>query len=268
MTEVKSNNEFASKINKRFLRRYFKHIFDHISHLNFRRNEECSTIIRWLAPQPGEQILDIGCGDGYYDWLIAKSGAKVVGIDIHEKRLSIAKNFYSSEFTDFFYMDAGEMNFPGACFDKAISLCVIEHLANDEQVMQNISRVLKPGGHFVFSADSLSNEGLTLEERRRHQQRYAVNNFYTVEIVREKLAHAGFDIEETQYILNSPLALALARFSWKLDDLPKAFIVFRLLGFLASGITLKFFRLFTVNKTPNPAGGLTLLVRARKRITM
>jgi len=263
MTGVK-NKEFAGTIKKGPLCRYFKHFFNHIGHMNFRRSEECSTIIRWLAPQPGEQILDIGCGDGYYDWLIAKSGAKVVGIDIHEKHLPIAQKFYCSEFTDFFYMDAGEMNFPGTYFDKVISLCVIEHLADDERVMQNISRVLKPGGHFVFSADSLSNPGITLEEKRHHQARYAVNTFYTVELVREKLSRTGFDLKETQYILDSPLALALARFSWKLDDLPKAFFVFRLLGYLAAGITLKLFQLFTAHKTIRSAGGLTLLVRAQK----
>ncbi len=268
MTRVKLNKEFAGKIKKGFLCRYFRHFFNRIRHMNFRRTEECSTIIRWLAPQPGEQILDVGCGDGYYDWLIAKLGAKVVGIDIHKKPLSIAQKFYCSGLTDFFYMDAGQMNFPGACFDKVISLCVVEHLADDEQVMQNVSRVLKPGGRFVFSVDSLSNSGITLEERRRHQQRYAVNTFYTVEVVREKLSRAGFDIEETQYILNSPYALALARFSWKLDDLSKAFFVFKLLGYLAAGITLKFFRLFTAHKTICSAGGLTLLVRAKKRITM
>lgn len=264
MTGVKPDKEFAGTIKKRFLSRFFKHFFHHIGHMNFRRSEECSTILRWLAPQPGEQILDIGCGDGYYDWLIAKSGAKVVGIDIHQKCLPIAQKFYCSEFTDFFYMDAGEMNFPGACFDKVISLCVIEHLGDDERMMQNISRVLNPGGHLVFSADSLSNPGITPEEKKRHQARYAVNTFYTEDIVREKLSRAGFDIEETQYILDSPLALALVRSSWKLDDLPKAFFFFRLLGYLAAGIILKLFRLFTAHKTIRPAGGLTLLVRAKK----
>ena len=47
-----------------------------LSRLNFRRIHECSTILGWLNPQPGECILDIGCGDGYYDWLIAKTGVK------------------------------------------------------------------------------------------------------------------------------------------------------------------------------------------------
>jgi len=263
MTGVK-NKDCAGTIKKGPLFRYFKYFFNHIGHMNFRRSEECSTIIRWLAPQPGEQILDIGCGDGYYDWSIAKSGAKVVGIDIHEKHLPIAQKFYRSEFTDFLYMDAGEMNFPGTYFDKVISLCVIEHLADDERVMQNISRVLKPSGLFVFSADSLSNPGITLEEKRHHQARYAVNTFYTAELVREKLSRTGFALEETQYILDSPLALALARFSWKLDDLPRAFFVFKLLGYLAAGITLKLFRLFTAHKTIRSAGGLTLLVRAQK----
>ena len=72
----------------------YKLFFYTLNHLNFRRIEECSTLIRWLDPKPGERILDIGCGDGYYDNIIAKSGAKVTGIDVHERRLSRARRLW------------------------------------------------------------------------------------------------------------------------------------------------------------------------------
>ena len=51
------------------------------------------------------------------------------------------------------------LDFPDASFDKALSLCVVEHLEDDELVMRNVARALKPGGLFVFSADSLSDAG-------------------------------------------------------------------------------------------------------------
>ena len=66
-------------------------LIETIGHHHFRRVEECSTLIEWLDPRPGERILDIGCGDGYYDSLIASKGAEVVGVDIHEKRLAKAR---------------------------------------------------------------------------------------------------------------------------------------------------------------------------------
>jgi ubiquinone/menaquinone biosynthesis C-methylase UbiE len=251
-------------IKKRFS---FRSLINAISHFNFRRIEECSTLIRWLAAKPGEHILDVGCGDGYYDKLIGKSGAKVIGIDIHERRLSTAYHLYRSEDTEFIYMDAAGMSFREASFDKVVSFCVVEHFYNDEQVIWNISRVLKPGGCFVFSADSLSNPGITAQERARHQQRYAVNTFYTKENVREKLFRAGFDIEKEQYIITTPPVLALIRLSWKLDKLPRGLAVVRVPGYLVLGAIWKVVSHFAERNAVHSGSGLTLLIHAKKRDT-
>ncbi len=242
-----------------------QYLISMLKHLNFRRREECSTLIRWLEAKPGERILDVGCGDGYYDRLIAKSKAKVIGIDICKRRLSVAQRFYRSERTEFIHMDAEEMSVSEASFDKVISFCALEHLCNDEQVMHNISRSLKKGGHFVFSVDSLSNPGITEAERARHQQHYSVNNYYTAENLREKLLGAGFDIEKNQYILTTPLALALARVSWKLDHFPRALAVFKMLGYLGLFMVWEAASLFSRQLTDQANSGLTLLVHAKKR---
>jgi ubiquinone/menaquinone biosynthesis C-methylase UbiE len=242
-----------------------RYLISMLKRLNFRRREECSTLIRWLEPKPGERILDVGCGDGYYDRLIAKSKAKVIGIDICKRRLSAAHRFYRSERTEFIHMNAEEMGVSEASFDRVISFCVLEHLCNDERAMQEISRSLKKGGHFVFSVDSLSNPGVTAAERTRHQQHYTVNNYYTMENLQEKLFRAGFDIEKNQYILTTPFALALARLSWKLDHLHKALAVFKMLGCLGLFMVWEAASLFSRQLTDHAKSGLTLLVHAKKR---
>jgi ubiquinone/menaquinone biosynthesis C-methylase UbiE len=241
----------------------FRRIVGAISHLNFRRIEECSTLIRWLDSQSGERILDIGCGDGYYDMIIARPGARVVGIDISKKPLAKAQRHYRGEQFEFLYMNAEELAFDDAFFDKVVSFCVIEHFNDDNRAMQQISRVLKPGGTFVFSADSLSNPGITPTERENHQQRYAVNTFYTKELLKEKLARVGFTIEEMKYILATPYALTLSRFSWKLDVLPRALGIVKTLGYFALWAIWKITSPFS-NYSGIPQGGLTLLVRAKK----
>lgn len=235
------------------------------SRLNFRRMEECATILRWLDPLPGEKVLDIGCGDGAYDRKIARAGAEVTGIDIHEKRLAAARRYYQSERTKFLFMDASRLDFPDAAFDKALSLCVVEHLADDELVMRNLSRVLKPGGLFVFSADSLSHPELTAAERSRHRERYAVNAFYTLDIVRGKLERAGFDLVEARYILTTARDLRFIRLSWKLDDLSGALVPLRLAGYAALGAARKVASLAPGYAARPSVGGLTVLVKARRR---
>lgn len=236
------------------------------SRLNFRRAEECDGIIRWLDAGPGERILDIGSGDGYYDWRISRAGARVTGLDLHEKRLAFAREHYGSDLTEFLVMDAERADFPPGSFDKAMSLCVMEHLGDDERVLRNVSRALKPGGRLAFSADSLSNPGIRAEERERHRTRYAVKTFYTPEIVRDKLDRAGFDIEETRYVMDTPFDLGLVRASWKLDDMPPALSPLRALGYLALGaIWMASRAVRRASRTSPSQGGLTLLVRARKR---
>jgi SAM-dependent methyltransferase len=236
-----------------------------LSRLNFRRVEECSTVIEWLDARPGERILDIGCGDGSYDWRISRSGATVVGVDTHEARMATARRCYSGDRTEFLLLDAEAIDFPEASFDKAVSLCVMEHLGRDEHVMMNVSRALKPGGRFVFSADSLSNRRMTPAERDRHQKRYAVNTFYTIDSVREKLTRAGFEIQTARYILSSPAELQLVRLSWTLDDLRGVMAILRPVGYLALGVAWALQSFLSGHRRGAATeGGLTLLVSASK----
>jgi 2-polyprenyl-3-methyl-5-hydroxy-6-metoxy-1,4-benzoquinol methylase len=254
--------ETKAKRNIRFAPRDLIHAF---GRLNFRRREECATVIRWLAARSGERILDIGCGDGAYDNQIARKGAIVSGVDIHEDRLAAARRWFPGDRTSFHFMDASRLDFPDASFDRALSLCVMEHLADDELVMRNVARALKPGGIFVFSADSLSNPGITPKERERHRKKYAVKTFYTVESVRQKLARAGFEMLESKYILSSPRDLRFIRMSWKLDDLPGFLGVLKLCGYAFLGASRKIASLPSGREAGSRDSGLTLLVKAVKR---
>lgn len=238
--------------------------FRRLSRFNFRRRQECATILSWLDARPGEAILDVGCGDGYYDSLVAGAGASVLGIDIHPRWLPFAQKYYGGARAEFIHMDAEEMDLPGRVFDKALSLCVVEHFRRDEAALRNIARVLKPGGRFVFSADSLSNPGISDAERARHRRRYAVNTFYDEAMVTAKLARAGFAVERMQYILHTPFALALARGSWKLDNLPGALAPVRSLGYLGLWALERTAAPFAKKRAAAAPGGLTLLVQARK----
>jgi len=235
------------------------------THHNFRRIEECRTLIQWLDPKPGERVLDVGCGDGFYDHAIARSGAQVVGIDINERRLAAARKRNAMERTEFRFMDAEAMDLPDQSFDKVVSFCVIEHFSREQRVLEHIQRVLKPGGMLFISADSLSNPEITEAERAAHRHRYAVNTFYTVDVLLQKLEAAGLELEETKYILTTPLTLALARLSWRLDDLPQALLPLKGLGYLTLLTVGRAGSILSERLAGRTDTGLTLLARARKR---
>jgi 2-polyprenyl-3-methyl-5-hydroxy-6-metoxy-1,4-benzoquinol methylase len=54
-------------------------------------HELAGGVLEWLAAQPGERILDLGCGDGQLTKQIADTGASVVGVDASPQMVAGAK---------------------------------------------------------------------------------------------------------------------------------------------------------------------------------
>jgi len=239
---------------------------DRLKHSNFRRHEECATLLDWLDAGTNDHILDIGCGDGYYDELMHRKGAQVVGIDASEKAINRACYRYFGPGLRFVLSSAEDCDLEANAFNKAVSFCVMEHLNDDEAVMRQVHRALKSGGRFYFSADSLSNPQIRPKERERHRIRYFVNTFYSKEMVRQKLEKCGFRMVHAHYILADRLSLALVRFSWALDRLPAFLAPLKILGYLVLMGKIKMFSWFKVlkNNGHSDSSGLTLLVEAEK----
>ena len=104
---------------------------------------------RFLAPAPGELIVDLGCGSGRALLWNRDLGAATVGIDIAP--------FFSNDArqqVDLMLGDLRTLPFADGTFDKAWSLDVLEHLSPDALagMLGEASRVLKPGGAlFVYT---------------------------------------------------------------------------------------------------------------------
>ena len=104
---------------------------------------------QFLAPAPGELVVDLGCGSGRALVWNRDMGATMVGIDIapffsHDAR----------EQTDLMLGDLRKLPFADATFDKAWSLDVLEHLSPEalDGMLAEAARVLKPGGSlFVYT---------------------------------------------------------------------------------------------------------------------
>ena len=97
-----------------------------------------------LDPQPGEHILDIGCGDGTLTRQIAERGATVVGIDNNVSMIGAAK----AKGLDARLMDAAQLKF-GEAFDAAFSNATLHWVLDKERAARAIWFALKPGGRFA-----------------------------------------------------------------------------------------------------------------------
>ncbi len=106
--------------------------------------------MRILVPKAGEQVLDVGCGQGYFGHAIASEGAKVVGIDVAAELIRIAKEQGSGAET-YLTMSAEKMTgLANNRFDAAICILALQNMKNMPAAVQEISRVLKPQGRAVI----------------------------------------------------------------------------------------------------------------------
>lgn len=112
-----------------------------------------------LAPQPGETILDVGCGDGTLTLAIRERGAEVVGIDNSLSMVAAAK----AKGLDARLMDAADLRFSEA-FDAAFSNATLHWVLDKERAARAIWFALRPGARFVGEMGGAGN----LMALRRH----------------------------------------------------------------------------------------------------
>lgn len=97
-----------------------------------------------LAPQPGEAILDLGCGDGALTARIAEAGAHVLGVDASAAMLEAASRLgLRVEQAD------GQTLAYDARFDAVFSNAALHWMPDQRAVANGVFRALKPGGRYV-----------------------------------------------------------------------------------------------------------------------
>jgi trans-aconitate methyltransferase len=104
-----------------------------------------SGVLEWLAPQAGENILDLGCGDGQLTEQIAATGATVTGIDASPMMAAAARarGLAADEGS------AESMPYADRSFDAVFSNAALHWVRNQDTMMAEVRRVLRPGGRFV-----------------------------------------------------------------------------------------------------------------------
>jgi len=97
-----------------------------------------------LDPQPGERILDVGCGDGTLTRQIAQRGAAVVGIDNSAEMVAAAR----AKGIEAFLIGVADIAFDSE-FDAAFSNATLHWVREKDAAASAILRALKPGSRFA-----------------------------------------------------------------------------------------------------------------------
>jgi ubiquinone/menaquinone biosynthesis C-methylase UbiE len=109
-----------------------------------------------LLPQAGERVLDVGCGAGTAELILAAlqpGGVHFVGIDLARERLRDARRAMREQgvAAELAAADAARLPFAAASFDAAFAVAVLQHVPRPRAVIEALRRVLRPGGRIVLA---------------------------------------------------------------------------------------------------------------------
>lgn len=100
----------------------------------------------------GLRVLDIASGEGYGSALLASVAAHVTGVDISEQAVIHATQKYALPNLEYRHGSATAIPLPDASVDLVVSFETIEHHDQHEAMLQEIKRVLRPGGLMYMSS--------------------------------------------------------------------------------------------------------------------
>lgn len=120
--------------------------------------QESKTKVPWIlqkiekhfANKKDLKILDVGCGAGFLSNRLSEEAYEVHGIDVSEESLYIAKKYDSTGKVKYQEADAYKLPYADGEFDVVTAMDFLEHVERPEDVVKEISRVVKPGGLFFF----------------------------------------------------------------------------------------------------------------------
>jgi len=108
---------------------------------------------RMMGEVRGKQVLDVGCGEGYFSRVFAEMGAKVTGVDFSETLIEAAleEELRKPLGVKYLISNASDlMELQSSSFDVAFSFMALMDIQDYEAAIAEVFRVLKEGGRFVF----------------------------------------------------------------------------------------------------------------------
>jgi ubiquinone/menaquinone biosynthesis C-methylase UbiE len=112
---------------------------------------EFSAALHEYGAFAGQRVLDVGCGNGYVLSRYAMHGARVCGVDLTHAAVGLSrKRFAWMRLPGRFLQGSAEqLPFPDATFDCVCSMGVLHHTPDTVKAVDEVFRVLKPGGRLI-----------------------------------------------------------------------------------------------------------------------
>jgi ubiquinone/menaquinone biosynthesis C-methylase UbiE len=136
---------------------FYDHVYDGCDPCATFLRERMAQALLWVeeaGPAEGTRILDAGCGAGRVAQELEKRGADVVGMDYSFGMVGRANcicNAGTIHGVDLLQGDVGAIPFESSSFDVVVCLGVLSYLDAEEKALDEVARVLRPGGTLILS---------------------------------------------------------------------------------------------------------------------
>jgi 2-polyprenyl-3-methyl-5-hydroxy-6-metoxy-1,4-benzoquinol methylase len=148
----------------------------------------------------GKAVLDIGCNTGYGTNILSARTKSIVGVDVSGRAIEMAKRKYGTKLS-FQLVDGERLPFDDGSFDVVTGFQLIEHLVEYDSFMNEVKRVLAPGGIAVFTTP---NSLLRLDPGMKPWNEFHVREFNSEEL-QETLAKHFDEVRILGLTASAPL---------------------------------------------------------------
>jgi len=164
-----------------------------------------------IKPLAGKSVLDVGCGAGLLCEPLARMGGKVTGVDAAPENIEAAKAHAKQSGLAIDYKSGELSELKLGKYDIVSSLEVIEHVADPEDFLMQLTARLKPGGLLILSTPNrtAASKLLLVEAAERFgsipRGTHHWDQFITPDELSEMLARGGIKVTDMKGITFSPL---------------------------------------------------------------
>jgi len=161
----------------------------------------------------GDRALDLGCGAGTFTAVLAELGADAIGVEVAEAALSRARAAYPELAFRLVPVD-GPLPFEDGAFDLVWASEVIEHVADTERWLSEVSRVLAPSGRLLLTTPNHARAAVAMRGIEHYSEPFGDHlHLYTARSLTVALTEIGFERIEVRAAGGVPLLkqLLLAR---------------------------------------------------------
>lgn len=229
-------------------------------------------VMKTLRLLSGMTVLDFGAGTCWASRWLTQLGIRVIALEVSRTALKIGRELYARQpvFGDkptprFLLFNGHRIDLPDANVDRVMCLDTFHHIPNPDEVLAELSRVLKEGGIAGFSEPG-PNHSRTIQSQYEMRQFKVLENDVDIRQIWFSAKRAGFARMELDVFFDEPFHLSLPEFEDFTNRGSSGELFLRLTRIFM--LDRRVFYLYKQGKPPAPDSRLRTGLRADLKVTL